>query len=126
MSYLLVFLGAGLGGMARHGINSMFLKMAGQAGFPFATLTINVVGSLLIGALVMLVSQYGGLPRHTQLFLATGVLGGFTTFSTFSLETVALLHRGQLAAAMVYVLVSVIGAVAGLAWIMHLAKFKLS
>lgn len=126
MNYLLVFVGAGLGGVARHGIGSTFLKMAGQGGFPFATLAINIVGSLLIGALVVLVSQYSGLPRHTQLFLATGVLGGFTTFSTFSLETVLLLHRGQLMAATMYVLVSIIAAVGGLAWVMHLAKFKMA
>src|SRR5690606_12207644 len=99
MSYLLVFLGAGLGGTARYGINLAFLKFTGPGGFPLGTLFIDVAGSLLMGALVVLVSQYGALPRHTQLFLATGVLGGFTTFSAFSLESMALLHRGQLLAA---------------------------
>lgn len=125
MGYLLVFLGAGLGGMARHGINVGFLRMAGSSGFPFATLAINVLGSLLMGVLVVLLSQHGGLPRHTQLFLATGMLGGFTTFSTFSLETMALLHRGQLLAAVLYVLVSVIGAIGGMALVMHFLKFRM-
>ncbi|WP_041682599.1 fluoride efflux transporter CrcB [Pusillimonas sp. T7-7] len=125
MAYLLVFLGAGLGGMARYGINLAFLKISQPGGFPFGTLFINVLGSLLMGALLVLVSQHAGLPRHTQLFLATGVLGGFTTFSTFSLETMALLHRGQLLAAVLYVLVSVIGAIGGMALIMHFLKFRM-
>ena len=125
MAYLCVFFGAGLGGMARHGVNLAFLRMAGSGGFPFGTLFINVVGSVLMAALVALASQYGGLPRNVQLFLATGVLGGFTTFSTFSLETMTLLHRGQWMAAVVYVGASVLAGLAGMAVVMHYLKFKL-
>ncbi|MGB6104841.1 MAG: fluoride efflux transporter CrcB [Pusillimonas sp.] len=124
MGYLIVFLGAGLGGMARHGVNLAFLKIAGPGGFPFGTLAINIVGSLLMGALVELVAQQGALPRHVQLFLATGLLGGFTTFSTFSMESLALLHRGQLMAAMLYVAVSVVSAIGGMALVMHFLRLK--
>src|SRR3546814_18116431 len=115
MAYLLVFLGAGLGGMARYGINLAFLKISQPGGFPFGTLFINVLGSLLMGALLVLVSQHAGLPRHKHLFLATGVLGGFTTFSSFFLEPFALLYRWYLLAAVLFLLVSVIGAIGGMA-----------
>jgi CrcB protein len=102
----------GLGGVLRHGVNGAALRF-GQA-FPWGTLTINVVGSVLMGVVTGWFALRGG-PPQARLFLATGVLGGFTTFSTFSLEAVTLIERGDWGAALAYVLVSVLAGIAGLA-----------
>lgn len=111
MGYLIVFLGAGLGGMARHGIGVMSLRLG--AGFPYGTLFINVLGSTLMGVLVGWYAMRGGT-QPVRLFLATGVLGGFTTFSSYALEGVLLLERGETAAAAVYILGSVALGLGGL------------
>ena len=112
MNTLLVFLGAGLGGVLRHGVNLAALRLG--SGFPWGTLGINVVGSVLMGLVTGWLALRGG-PPQTRLFVATGILGGFTTFSTFSLETVTLLERGEWLAALAYVLVSVLAGIGGLA-----------
>jgi len=108
-AYLLVFVGAGLGGSLRHFLN-MALGRAFGAGFPWATAFINVSGSLAMGVLTgWLAFRAGGaLTQHTRLFFATGVLGGYTTFSTFSLETILLFESGKTAAALAYVVGSVL------------------
>jgi CrcB protein len=112
-SYLIVFAGAGLGGALRHGVNIAALRMLG-AGFPYGTLIVNVVGSLVMGLLAGWFARRGDPGQSWQLFLATGVLGGFTTFSAFSLD-VALLHqRGEAIVALSYVLASVVVSVAAL------------
>jgi CrcB protein len=115
-SILLVFLGAGLGGVARLGANVVGSRWPG-GGFPFATLGVNVVGSLVMGVLSgWLASRVGEAWTHqARLFLLTGVLGGFTTFSAFSLEAVALWERGEPIQAAVYVGSSVILSIAALA-----------
>lgn len=102
--FLLVFLGSGLGGMARHGVGLAAVRL-GQ-GFPFGTLAINILGSALMGVLVGWYALRGG-SQPLRLFLATGVLGGFTTFSTFALDGVVLLQRGENAAALAYIFGSV-------------------
>lgn len=112
MNTLLVFLGAGLGGVLRHGINLAALRLG--SGFPWGTLGINVVGSVLMGLVTGWLALRGG-PPQTRLFVATGILGGFTTFSTFSLEAVTLLERGEWLSALAYVLVSVLAGIGGLA-----------
>ncbi|MFY9292303.1 MAG: fluoride efflux transporter CrcB [Methylorubrum rhodinum] len=112
MNTLLVFLGAGLGGVLRHGVNLTALRLGSS--FPWGTLGINVLGSVLMGAVTGWFALRGGSPQ-ARLFLATGVLGGFTTFSTFSLEAFTLIERGDWAAALFYVLVSVLAGIAGLA-----------
>jgi CrcB protein len=124
--YLLVFLGAGLGGVFRHGVNVASTRAWGSS-FPWHTLTVNVVGSFLMGALTAwLAFKAGeGWSQSTKLFLATGILGGFTTFSAFSLDAVLLWERSDpgLAAAYVLgsVLLSILGLVAGLALVRGLA-----
>lgn len=124
MGFLIVFLGGGLGAAARHGVNLLFARMVGFT-FPFGTLTINFLGSFLMGAIIGYLAVKGALPQHGRLFLATGVLGGFTTFSTFSLETVLLYERGQHIAASLYVMSSVGLGVAGLyAGVMLLRHFS--
>ncbi|MBN9472367.1 MAG: fluoride efflux transporter CrcB [Bosea sp.] len=108
-STLLVFLGAGIGGVLRHGVNLATLRWLGP-GFPFGTMAINILGSGLMGLLVgWLAFRAGeGWTQHSRLFFATGVLGGFTTFSAFSLDAVLLWQRGDLAMAAFYVLGSVV------------------
>ena len=114
-AYLLVFLGAGIGGALRHGVNVGCARLCGTA-FPWGTLTVNVVGSFVMGIVVAwLAFKAGeGWSQPIRLFLATGVLGGFTTFSAFSLDTVMLYERGEAAATALYVLVSVVVSVAAL------------
>jgi CrcB protein len=106
MGYLIVFVGAGIGGAMRHGVNSIAALLLGT-GFPFGTLAVNVVGSLAMGLIVEYLALMGEVSQHWRLFLATGVLGGFTTFSAFSLDAAVLYERGQLALAAAYVLISV-------------------
>jgi CrcB protein len=113
MSYVMVFLGAGIGGALRHGVNSAALRL-GLTGFPFHTLFINAAGSLAMGVIGGWFALRGQAPQLWRLFLTTGVLGGFTTFSAFSLETVLLWERGEAGAALAYVAASVVAAIAGL------------
>ena len=111
--YLIVFLGAGIGGALRHGVNQLAARLLGVV-FPWGTLTVNVVGSLAMGLIAEYFALRGDLPQGARLFLTTGILGGFTTFSTFSLDSVALWERGQAAAAAAYVAASLVLSLAGL------------
>ena len=113
MGFLIVFLGGGIGAAIRHGVNLAAARLIG-GGFPFGTMTINVLGSFAMGVLVEYFALRRGLPQHWRLFLTTGVLGGFTTFSAFSLEAALLYERGQIAGAAVYVGGSVALAIAAL------------
>ena len=116
MHWLLVFVGGGLGAVARHGVNRAGLAALGP-GFPWWTFAVNVAGSLAIG---LLAGVLGALEsgQGTRLFLITGVLGGFTTFSAFSLDALILWERGAPLQAGLYVLgsvmLSLIAAAAGL------------
>jgi CrcB protein len=114
MLYVIVFLGAGIGGMLRHGVNGLGLRLAGPD-FPYATMAINIAGSLAMGLIAGYFTFRGGeglfgsMSQHWRLFLTTGVLGGFTTFSAFSLDFAMLWERGPIGGAAAYVLVSVVG-----------------
>lgn len=113
MNYLIVFVGAGIGGALRHGANVLGLRLAGEA-FPFATLTVNILGSFVMGLVAGTFMLKGDLSYSMRLFLATGILGGFTTFSAFSLDAVALYERGEPGMAAIYVAGSIILSIAGL------------
>jgi CrcB protein len=113
MLYLIVFLGAGIGGALRHGVNSGAARLLGL-GFPYGTFIVNVLGSFVMGLLAGLFAYRMGVPQHVRLFLTTGVLGGFTTFSTFSLDAALLIERHDYALAAGYVVGSVAAALAGL------------
>ena len=113
MGFLIVFLGGGLGAALRHGINLLMARWLGTA-FPYATLTENVTGSLVMGLLAGYFAFAGGVPQHWRLFLTTGILGGYTTFSTFSLDAALLYERGEVGLAAFYVIGSVVIAIAGL------------
>ena len=106
MGYLIVFLGAGIGGALRHGVNLASVRLFGL-GFPFGTLIVNVVGSLLMGLFAGYFAYRTGVPQHMRLFLTTGILGGFTTFSAFSLDAALLMERHAYGLAAAYVAVSV-------------------
>ncbi|GAA0771988.1 fluoride efflux transporter CrcB [Roseibium denhamense] len=120
---LLVMVGGGLGAGARHLVSLMTLRMFGP-GFPAGTLSVNVIGSLVMGLFIgWLVKHEAAGLQDVRYFFATGVLGGFTTFSAFSLDTSVLWERGDTHLALIYVLASVclsIAAVfAGLALMRH-------
>jgi fluoride exporter len=121
VGYLLVFLGGGLGSVARYGLSVLGMRWLGQ-GFPWPTLLINIAGSALMGLLTGWLAVQGSAPQALRLFIATGVLGGFTTFSTFSLETVLLYERGQVGLAVAYVAASVGVGIAALFLAMRLAR----
>lgn len=112
--YLLVGIGGALGSIARYGTGVVVGRVWNSA-FPLATLLINIAGSLVMGLLI------GWLARATpawqadaRLFVAVGVLGGFTTFSAFSLDTIVLIERGEIAQALLYVGLSVSAAIVAL------------
>src|SRR4029078_3075996 len=92
MLYLIVFFGAGLGGTLRHGVNVAAARLFGY-GFPLGTLIVNIAGSFAIGLLAGYFADRPHLCQHARLFLTTGVLGGFTTFSAFSLDAALLMER---------------------------------
>ncbi|TYC65463.1 fluoride efflux transporter CrcB [Stappia sp. BW2] len=103
----LVMLGGGLGAGGRHLVSLLSLRLFGF-GFPIGTLTVNVVGSLIMGLFVgWLVHHETSNLQTLRYFVATGFLGGFTTFSAFSLDTSVLWERGDTHLALIYVLVSV-------------------
>ncbi len=113
MSYLIVFLGGGLGTMMRHGVNVASLRLLGPS-FPYGTFFINVSGSLIMGLIAGWFAFKGDAPQELRLFLTTGILGGYTTFSAFSLDAALLYERGEWGAAALYVGGSVALSIAGL------------
>ncbi len=104
-----VMIGGAIGAGARHLVGQAMLVRLGP-GFPWWTLSINIVGSLAMGLLVGLLARGGAGGETTRLFVGVGILGGFTTFSSFSLEFWLLFERGQAGQAAAYVLASVAGA----------------
>ncbi|HEX5580139.1 MAG TPA: fluoride efflux transporter CrcB [Gemmatimonadaceae bacterium] len=116
MVALVIFVGAGLGGLARYGVSG-WVQGIGGAGFPWGTLLVNVTGSLLLGFVYAFLEGTAAAPEW-RAFLGIGVLGGYTTFSTFSYETLRLAQDGQWERALLYaggsVLLSLAGAVLGL------------
>ncbi len=113
MLYLIVFLGAGIGGALRHGVNVGATRLFGL-GFPYGTFIVNVAGSFVMGLLAGFFVYRAGIPQHMRLFLTTGFLGGFTTFSTFSLDAALLIERHSFGAAAGYVVGSVAAGLAAL------------
>lgn len=109
---LLVAFGGAIGAALRYLSGVALFRLTGPTDFPIATLAVNVVGSFLMGVFVVAAAQRG--LTHLSPFVMTGLLGGFTTFSAFSLETVRLMERGDYGFASLYVAVSVGMSVAGL------------
>jgi fluoride exporter len=113
MSYLLVFFGGGLGATLRHLINLTCARCIGT-GFPWGTFIINITGSTAMGLIAGYLAFKGEASQPWRLFLMTGILGGYTTFSAFSLDAALLYERGELMLAALYVLGSVALSIAGL------------
>ncbi|MEP2533581.1 fluoride efflux transporter CrcB [Shimia sp.] len=111
-SLIYVALGGAVGASLRYLTGLGVVRLLGH-GFPMAIITVNIIGSFLMGAFVVLASHRG--LTHLSPLVMTGLLGGFTTFSAFSLETVNLFERGQIGTAVIYVLISVFGSVGALA-----------
>ncbi len=124
MNYLLVFVGGGLGASLRHTINMAAARAFGT-NFPYGTFVINITGSLVMGLVAGYLAFKGEASQPWRLFVMTGILGGYTTFSAFSLDAVLLYERGELGLALLYVIgsvvLSILGLVAGLALVRHFA-----
>lgn len=113
MTWLLVMVGGAAGSSLRYGL-SLLLNPAVGAGWPWGTLAANVLGCVLMGWLSSMLSSMGQLPEAARLGILVGVLGGFTTFSSFGLETVRLYQGGHLGMAAAYVAISNLGGICGL------------
>ena len=124
MSYLLVFVGGGLGATLRHLINLTCARFLGT-GFPWGTFIINITGSTVMGLIAGYLAFKGEASQPWRLFLMTGILGGYTTFSAYSLDAALLYERGELMLAAFYVVgsvaLSIAGLFGGLALVRHFA-----
>lgn len=113
----MVFVGGGAGAVLRHQVGRAMTGWLGPdvvTAFPWATLTVNVIGSLAMGLLAGWLARHGQGGEHWRLLIGVGVLGGFTTFSSFSLELMLLIERGQSGSAFAYAAISVLAGLIGL------------
>ena len=124
MNYLIVFIGGGLGAATRYGVNVFVPRLVG-GDYPWHTLVINVTGCFIMGLLTEMMALRLNVSNEMRLFLTTGILGGFTTFSAFALDFAFLVERRDMIGAAGYVLASVglsiIACFAGLALVRTLA-----
>lgn len=118
-----VALGGAIGASARYLTGNAVARWLGH-GFPAGTMVVNVLGSFLMGVLVVVLARKGG--QAAAPFLMTGLLGGFTTFSAFSLDAITLYERGQIAAASGYVIGSVVLSLVGLVAGLYIARVVLA
>jgi CrcB protein len=113
MSYLLVFIGGGLGSCLRHAVNVICPRFLGT-NFPYHTFIINITGSTIMGLVAGYLAFKGDAAQSWRLFLMTGILGGYTTFSAYSLDSAVLYERGEIGLAALYVVGSVVLSILGL------------
>ena len=126
LGYLLVFVGGGVGAAARHAVNRAALTLIGPD-YPAGTLVVNVAGSIAMGMLASWFAFRGETTTAPErLFLTTGVLGGFTTFSAFALDATLMWERHDIGAALLYIGSSVLLSIAGLFGGMFLVRMQLS
>ncbi|ODT06213.1 MAG: camphor resistance protein CrcB [Mesorhizobium sp. SCN 65-20] len=121
LHFSLVAVGGAVGASLRHLANLVSLRLFGP-NFPWGTVVINIVGSLAMGLFIGWLARKAGASNELRLFVATGILGGFTTFSAFSLDFATLWERGSLAAAAFYASASVVGAILALFFGLWLAR----
>ena len=118
---MIVFLGAGIGGALRQYLGIVIAKSLDPV-FPYGTLLINISGSAVMGLVVGIFEVRNIQSAELRLFLTTGILGGYTTFSTFSLDSITLWEQGQHTASFVYAGVSLIASLAAIALVMMLVR----
>lgn len=126
MAYLWVAIGGALGSMARYGVSGFIAQLTGGS-FPYGTLMVNVTGAILIGFLATFTGPDSRflVPASGRIFLMTGICGGYTTFSTFSLETANLMREGEWAAAIANAGLSVVLCLAAI-WVGHAGALALN
>jgi len=122
LNFILVFFGGGLGAAFRHLVNVTAARAFGT-GFPYGTFIINITGSIVMGLIAGYLAFRGEATQHARLFLMTGILGGYTTFSAFSLDAVLLYERGALGLAAFYVVGSVGFSILGLFAALALVRY---
>lgn len=116
MNLILIFLGSGLGAISRYGISNLIHGLFGRA-FPYGTLVVNASGSFIMGLLfIIILERFGALAPQLRAFLLIGFLGGYTTFSSFSIETLTLLEQGAWISASLNILLNIIVCIS-LAWL---------
>lgn len=113
MTLLTIALGGAIGSVMRYLLMGRVGHWLGL-GFPYGTLVVNIAGSFMMGVLIVVFARMASVPQHAQAFFTVGVLGGFTTFSTFSLDIATLLERGDYAPSLLYILASVAGGIAAI------------
>jgi crcB protein len=121
MHLVAVALGGALGALGRYGVNGL-LYPVGDDRFPLGTLAVNVIGSFVMGLLYVLIVEKAVLPPEWRNFLMIGFLGAFTTFSTFSLDVLALFEGGHYGLGLVYLLLSLFLCIGGIALAIFLAR----
>lgn len=123
MNFMLVFIGGGLGSLARYSVNILFKSFTD---FPFATLTVNIFGSFLMGIIITLIAnKFFTDSEQLRLFLAVGFLGGFTTFSSFSIESLTLVTKNDLLCFFINIFANVIFGLTAAFFGIVLAKYFL-
>jgi len=117
----LVAIGGAIGASLRHLVNLASLRLLGP-GFPWGTMAINIAGSFAMGVFIELLARRFNVSNELRLFVATGILGGFTTFSAFSLDFAVLWERGAAVPALAYAVASVVGSILALFLGLSLAR----
>lgn len=122
LNLFLIFVGGGAGSLARYGISKWLNPPVG--GFPWGTLTANVLACLILGMIAALISQKSGISKELQALVLIGFCGGFSTFSTFSIETLRMIQNGQWMMAIAYVTASLITCLLTLAFVANFMKIR--
>ena len=105
---ILVAMGGAIGSMARYGVSSLVVKQVNPVNFPWGTFSVNILGCMLAGVFLLVAESMQSISQEARLFVVTGLLGGFTTFSAFGIETLGLLRRGEMLIAISYASLSII------------------
>lgn len=123
LQYLLIALGGAAGALGRYGVSRTYHSLGYGHHWPLATLSVNLLGSTLMGMVFVLITEKSALHSDWRHILMVGLLGAFTTFSTFSLEAVAMLEAGKVMLALSYVVVSVVSCILGCWFGLGLARY---